>query len=96
MTHSLRSLSALTRGLGMSNDLVIRRREAREKAVKERKQAGVPGLRAAINAFCRYCIVDPKAEGLGTSLEQIRACPSNDCPLYKVRPGAYSKGKKNE
>ena len=44
-----------------------------------------PSLRAAINAFCRYCIHDPKS-GTGTWRQQVEACPSPDCPLYPVRP----------
>ena len=45
------------------------------------------GLRASINAFCRYCLYDP-SPGEGTAAAQIRACASRDCPLWAVRPGA--------
>lgn len=49
-----------------------------------------PSLRKAINAFCRWCIYDPQAGGQAAA--QVRACPSKDCPLYPVRPGARGFG----
>lgn len=42
--------------------------------------------KAAINSFCRACIYDRKSEG--SSLQQIKACTSDDCALYPFRPGA--------
>ena len=44
-----------------------------------------PSLRGSINAFCRWCIYDPKS-GIGTWRQQVEACTSPDCPLYAVRP----------
>lgn len=42
-------------------------------------------LRAAINAFCRQCIVDAKP-GNGTAAAQIHGCTAHACPLWPVRP----------
>ena len=44
------------------------------------------GMRAAINAMCKQCLYDPRAEGLGTWRQQIEACTATDCPLYAYRP----------
>lgn len=41
-------------------------------------------LRQSIDAFCRACIYDPKAEG--SCARQIRECTSTRCPLFLVRP----------
>tara|TARA_B100002049_G_scaffold230145_1_gene206697 strand:+ start:381 stop:626 length:246 start_codon:yes stop_codon:yes gene_type:complete len=41
-------------------------------------------LRAAIDAKCRDCVVDPLAGG--TRLQQIIDCTCASCPLYPVRP----------
>lgn len=38
----------------------------------------------AINAFCKDCIYD-SADG-GTWREQVKACTSQDCPLFEHRP----------
>lgn len=46
-------------------------------------------LRGAINAFCRYCIHDPGAEG--NWRQQVTACTSPDCPLYELRPQSKQK-----
>lgn len=54
-----------------------------------KKQRQRTSLRKAINAFCRWCIVD-NTPGNGTPAEQIRKCTATDCPLYRVRP--YQKG----
>ena len=43
-------------------------------------------LRSAINAFCKYCIYDPKWVGGGNWRQQVEKCPSTDCPLYECRP----------
>jgi hypothetical protein len=43
-----------------------------------------PSLRAAIDAFCRWCLFDPRENG--TWRAQIEACPCTDCPLHAVRP----------
>ena len=43
-----------------------------------------------INANCKFCLYDPKAEGLGTWRDQIEACSSPDCPLYPIRPVSES------
>ena len=42
----------------------------------------------AIENFCKHCIVDPEAKGVGTWLQQIRDCTSSTCPLFNYRPGA--------
>ena len=47
-------------------------------------------LRKAINAKCKECIYDEKS-GLGGSLQQINACTSTSCPLFKVRPRITAK-----
>ena len=41
-------------------------------------------LRRAIDSYCKWCIYDPKAGG--TWRQQVTLCPSNDCPLFLVRP----------
>ena len=51
----------------------------------ERKAAGVPTLRTAINAMCKQCVYDPES-GLGTWRQQTEACRVTECPLWKVRP----------
>lgn len=45
-----------------------------------------PGLRQAINNFCRDCIFDKGFEGGGTWRQQITDCTAEACPLYQVRP----------
>ena len=45
-----------------------------------------PGLRQAINNFCKQCIYDKTFEGGGTWRQQITDCTSSDCALYEVRP----------
>lgn len=42
---------------------------------------------AAIAAMCRQCIHDPAAAG--TWREQVAACPSTDCPLWRFRPAQH-------
>ena len=42
------------------------------------------GLRAAVNAKCRSCIVDELAAG--SAAVQVELCACFDCPLWKVRP----------
>ena len=42
------------------------------------------GMRARVNAFCRYCIYDPHAEG--NWRQQVDGCPAKDCPLWDIRP----------
>ena len=44
--------------------------------------------KSAIVEFCRHCIVDEYATGLGTWKQQIRDCTSSTCPLFNYRPGA--------
>ena len=41
-------------------------------------------LRAAVNAKCRWCIVDELA--VGSAAVQVELCPSVECPLWTVRP----------
>lgn len=41
-------------------------------------------LRAAINRFCRSCIVDDR-EPIGWR-QQVGACTASTCPLWAVRP----------
>ena len=41
-------------------------------------------LRAAINAKCHHCTVDPL--DVGTAAQQIACCTISDCPLHPVRP----------
>ncbi|MFZ2804321.1 MAG: hypothetical protein WA001_03785 [Patescibacteria group bacterium] len=48
-----------------------------------------PSLRAAINAFCKWCIHDPGCGG-GTWRQQVDACEATDCPLHAVRPRSRS------
>lgn len=45
-------------------------------------------LRKAINDKCKECIFDPKG-GNGKWKEQIEACTSFKCPLFKVRPRSH-------
>lgn len=45
----------------------------------------------AIAAKCKECIYDPQSPG--TWKEQVEACTSPKCPLYKFRPKS-EKGKK--
>ena len=47
-----------------------------------------PGMRSAINAFCRSCIYDPGATG--NWRQQVTACTSPGCPLYPIRPQSSS------
>lgn len=58
---------------------------AKKKASKKRIS-----LRGSIDEFCRECIYDPKQRELGTWRQQIHACTSNACPLFAVRPQAYT------
>ena len=44
------------------------------------------GMRSAIDAMCKSCLWDPRAEGLGTWRQQIEACTDSGCPLYPHRP----------
>jgi hypothetical protein len=48
------------------------------------REAGKPGLRGKINAFCCHCIYDPYQTG--SWLKQVEKCTSWHCPLYSVRP----------
>lgn len=48
------------------------------------------GLRASINAFCKWCIYDPNGGG-GSWRQQVEACTATDCPLYPVRPKSAGK-----
>jgi hypothetical protein len=48
------------------------------------REAGKPGLRGKINAFCCHCIYDPYQKG--TWLNQVEKCTSVRCALYPVRP----------
>ena len=41
-------------------------------------------LRCAINAQCYECIYDKS--DIGSWRQQVQACPSTLCPLYRVRP----------
>jgi hypothetical protein len=41
-------------------------------------------MRAAINAMCRECIVDPLAGG--NWRQQVTGCRATVCPLYAFRP----------
>ena len=41
-------------------------------------------LRAAVNAKCRWCIVDELAAG--SAAVQVELCRSAGCPLWPVRP----------
>jgi len=45
-------------------------------------------LRKAINGKCKDCIYDDLA--MGTCLQQITLCSSDDCPLFDVRPKSKS------
>ena len=45
-------------------------------------------LRKAINGKCKDCIYDDLA--MGTCLQQITLCSSDDCPLFDVRPQSKS------
>ncbi len=40
--------------------------------------------KAAIDAMCKACVHDPKAEG--TWKQQVMDCLGFHCPLYNVRP----------
>ena len=59
------------------------------KTQKERKS-----LRSAINAFCKYCIYDPGADG--TWRKQVEDCTATDCPLHPVRPTSIGITKEKE
>jgi hypothetical protein len=41
-------------------------------------------LRSAIDAHCRNCIHDPEAPG--TWRQQVAACASANCALFRARP----------
>lgn len=43
------------------------------------------GLRAAIDAHCKWCTYDPKS-GLGNWRQQVTACAITRCALWPVRP----------
>lgn len=58
-----------------------------EKRAKPRRS-----MRKAIDAFCRWCLYDPRG-GCGTWREQVEACTATDCPLFEFRPRS-SAGKK--
>jgi hypothetical protein len=47
-------------------------------------------LRLAVNAQCYDCIYDKS--DIGTWRQQVEACPSINCPLYRQRPKATSQG----
>ena len=49
--------------------------------------AGIPGMRAAIDAKCIDCSYDPQCGG-GSWRQQIAACTVTLCPLWPYRPGA--------
>ena len=53
------------------------------------------GMRAAINAMCKQCLYDPRAEGLGSWRQQIEACTATGCPLHPYRPLSRGVGRKN-
>lgn len=46
---------------------------------------GINSRKKAINDKCKECIYDPHS-GMGTWREQVAACTSYNCPLYKFRP----------
>ena len=60
-------------------------RDRSQKRHKSADSATPRSLRRAINAFCRWCIHDPKS-GIGPWRVQVEACESRDCPLWSVRP----------
>lgn len=45
----------------------------------------------AIAAKCKECIYDPQSPG--TWKEQVEACTSPKCPLFKFRPKSQKKRK---
>ena len=45
-------------------------------------------LRKSINDKCKECIFDPRG-GNGKWKEQVEACTSFKCPLFKVRPRSH-------
>lgn len=57
------------------------------------QQTAKTGLRGRVNAKCIECIFDPYS-GNGMWRQQVEACTSYACPLYKVRP--TSKGAKDD
>ncbi len=54
---------------------------------KSRKKAS---RRAAITAYCKWCLYDPGARG--TWRQQVDGCTATDCPLYPVRPRSTGRG----
>lgn len=40
----------------------------------------------SIDAFCKSCIYDPHARGIGTWKEQVAQCTACVCPLWRYRP----------
>src|SRR5688572_21922364 len=72
----------------------ISAKTVRKEAVTAPNQTLEPrrlGLRAAINAKCKECIYDP-ISGFGTWRQQVEACTSPKCPLYRVRPTSNTSG----
>lgn len=53
-----------------------------------------PSMRAAINAYCKWCIYDPLS-GLGTWRQQTEGCTSTECPLHDLRPRTSGKNRDN-
>jgi len=51
--------------------------------------SGKRSMREAINAKCKWCIYDDKAEG--TWRKQVELCTCTDCPLHTYRPVTTSK-----
>ena len=45
-----------------------------------------PGFRARINLFCKDCLYDSRADGLGTWRKQVEDCGAIECPIYPLRP----------
>jgi hypothetical protein len=56
----------------------------------QRAKLNPKSLRLAVNAQCYDCIYD-KSDA-GTWRQQVEACPSINCPLYRQRPKATSQG----
>jgi hypothetical protein len=63
--------------------------------VKPRKSRKA-SLRKSINEYCKWCIYDPRGQGLGTWREQTKDCTAKDCPLYAVRPVSSKRQKARE
>lgn len=50
----------------------------------KKKVAKRPSMRKAVNDKCRDCIYDPLDSG--TWRQQVQACNSTDCGLWRLRP----------